>query len=62
MLATDGPEKDVLIWNVDITSWQLQACQRINRNLSQEEWNRFVGNTPYLETCPAGKPRIERAN
>jgi WD40 repeat protein len=62
MLATDGLENDILIWDVDITSWQRQACQRTNRNLSQEEWNRYVGDTPYLETCPDRKPRSERAN
>ena len=57
ILATDGPENDILLWDVDVVSWQRQACQRINRNLSSEEWSRYIGETPYRETCPSGRPR-----
>jgi len=55
-LAADGPKNDILLWDVDVASWRRQACQRVNRNLSPEEWNRYIGETPPRETCPGGRP------
>ena len=31
------------------------SCPRAVRNMSEEEWNRFIVDDPYRETCP-GKP------
>jgi WD40 repeat protein len=31
------------------------ACQQADRNLSQAEWQQYLGDQPYRETCP-GKP------
>jgi len=28
------------------------ACQRAPRNMTQGEWQRFMGDEPYRETCP----------
>ncbi|MFS8981117.1 TIR domain-containing protein [Cupriavidus necator] len=61
-LAADGPENDILLWDVDVNSWQRQACQRINRNLSVEEWQRYIADTQPRETCPGGLPRLTRAD
>jgi WD40 repeat protein len=61
-LAADGPENEILLWDVDVASWQRQACQRVNRNLSPEEWRRYIGETEHRETCPGGQPRVERAH
>jgi WD40 repeat protein len=34
-------------------AWLARACRITNHNLSQEEWNRFVGaDVPYQCTCP----------
>jgi WD40 repeat protein len=60
VLATDGPENEILLWDIDVASWERQACQRINRNLSEEDWKRYIGESQYRETCPGGRPRIER--
>jgi WD40 repeat protein len=60
VLATDGPEDAILLWDVDIASWKGQACHRTNRNLTAEEWRRYIGDLPYRETCPGGRPRSER--
>jgi WD40 repeat protein len=57
VLATDGPENEILLWDVDMESWTRQACGRTNRNLTEEEWQRFIGDDQYLETCPGGLPR-----
>ena len=29
-----------------------EACARLFRNFTQEEWARLVGPEPYLKTCP----------
>jgi len=39
-------------WEVDSDVWAARACARANRNLTQQEWNRFMGReTPYRQTC-----------
>lgn len=41
------------LWRDDPGSLLAQACARANRNLSREEWERFVGPAhPYHRTCP----------
>ena len=32
------------------------ACRRAGRNLTCEEWRRFVGEEPYTATCPELPP------
>jgi WD40 repeat protein len=29
-----------------------EACSRLNRNLTREEWKQYLGDEPYRETCP----------
>jgi len=41
------------VWRHDPSSLVAQACARANRNLSRQEWERFVGpSRPYHQTCP----------
>jgi hypothetical protein len=42
----------ILQWDIDLASWQKQACRRANRNLTREEWQHFFGDEPYWATCP----------
>jgi WD40 repeat protein len=42
----------VLRWDFDLDSWIRQACQRVNRNLTESEWRQFFGVEPYQATCP----------
>jgi WD40 repeat protein len=41
----------IVFIDLSLTSWQRLACQRANRNLTQEEWQQFFGEEPYRETC-----------
>jgi WD40 repeat protein len=34
------------------------ACRTAGRNMSDDEWQQFMGGQPYRETCP-GWPRPE---
>jgi WD40 repeat protein/DNA-binding SARP family transcriptional activator len=43
----------IVLWDVDMDSWQSRACRRANRNLTQAEWGEFLGpDIPYRRTCP----------
>lgn len=42
----------VYLLDFSFESWRSRACQRANRNLTQEEWVRFFGDEPYQLTCP----------
>ncbi len=53
-LASGGRDGTVALWDMSVESWQQRACRIANRNLSSEEWERYLGALPYRETCPAG--------
>lgn len=41
------------LWTLESASWSDLICRTANRNLSYDEWNRFVGaSKPYQLTCP----------
>jgi WD40 repeat protein len=43
----------VILYDVDPESWQRRACRIANRNLSWDEWIRFIGrDVPYGPICP----------
>jgi WD40 repeat protein len=58
-LASGSFGGTLVLWDVSFESWQVRACRRANRNLTQAEWDRFVGShIPYERTC-ADLPQIE---
>jgi len=42
----------LMMWDVNVSSWQSRACGIANRNLSEDEWSRYLGQEPYRRTCP----------
>jgi len=39
-------------WDINVNSWLKRGCAIANRNLTQLEWDRFVGKEiPYQSTC-----------
>ena len=49
ILTKDG----IAIWDLDPTGWMRAACQIASRNLTQQEWERYIGNLDeYHVTCP----------
>jgi WD40 repeat protein len=56
--ANDG---DITLWDVSPESWREYTCQLATRNLTQEEWERYLGDESYRITCPdAPLPVSER--
>jgi WD40 repeat protein len=52
-MASGGEDGTVILWDVGLESWQERACRIANRNLTREEWERFVGSgRAYNQTCP----------
>jgi hypothetical protein len=47
-VKTDGMD----VRPTDPEEWIKLACTRAGRNLTQEEWTKAYGNTPYRKTCP----------
>ncbi|WP_370086386.1 WD40 repeat domain-containing protein [Ekhidna sp.] len=52
-VITGGGDEYVRRWPVDPAYLAFRICTLINRNLTKEEWNEFVGiDIPYAVTCP----------
>lgn len=50
-IASGSSDGTVRIWPTLDTLVEL-ACERVTRNMTQEEWNEFLPNIPYETTCP----------
>lgn len=41
------------MWDLDPEHWIAAACTPASRNLTQEEWDTYIGKlAPYHRTCP----------
>ncbi|HET6847350.1 MAG TPA: hypothetical protein VFH74_00725 [Gaiellales bacterium] len=43
-------------WPVTASAWMAHACAIAGRNLTKEEWHRYVGARGYQSTCPMYPP------
>ena len=56
-VASGSKDKSIIMWDVNLESWKARACRTANRNLTQAEWNQFIGtDMPYQRSCPALPP------
>ncbi|MBL6980081.1 MAG: hypothetical protein ISR58_02710, partial [Anaerolineales bacterium] len=63
LIAAASRDDNVYVWETDIDAWKKFACFRANRNLTQAEWNRYIGSQEeYQLTCPDYPPPLEFAN
>jgi hypothetical protein len=52
-LASGSGDKTITLREVAVKSWLKRACYVANRNLTKEEWHRYMGDdVPYRKTCP----------
>jgi WD40 repeat protein len=40
-----------VVWNVDPTAWEAQACRVAHRELTRKEWSDFLGRRKYRPVC-----------
>ena len=52
LLASASYDQTVRLWNYSFTSWVTYGCKIVGRNLSLDEWRRFVQGLHYERTCP----------
>ncbi len=53
IVAMAGFNNQVALWEIKPELWAKRACQMANRNLTQAEWEKFIGaDIPYERTCP----------
>ncbi|MCB0166741.1 MAG: tetratricopeptide repeat protein [Anaerolineae bacterium] len=51
-MVSVGSNGLVFGWLMGNDRWQAQACRLAGRNLTQAEWDRYLGDRPYELTCP----------
>jgi WD40 repeat protein len=51
VLASGSWDASVIFWDLRASSWEAKACELAGRNLTRDEWRRFVGGD-YRRTCP----------
>jgi WD40 repeat protein len=50
-LLTGGRDGAAVVWLWRPDDLRRAACQRLTRNLTADEWTRYLGATPYRATC-----------
>ncbi len=51
-LAIGGIDNRPMLLRIDPAVWAQRACAVAGRNLTREEWNRYLPDEPYRKTCP----------
>jgi WD40 repeat protein len=51
-LSTITDRGEVLRWDIGVAALVDQACTLAGRNMTPQEWTRYMGAVPYRETCP----------
>ena len=50
-LASAHHDGVIRLWDIVTEEISVTACRRVNRNLTQEEWRKYLGDEPYQRTC-----------
>ena len=62
VLASGGADGKIILWDMDWSSLQKRACKIANRNLTKEEWKRYLepyhGKKSYRGRCKEGAEKI----
>ena len=52
ILASGSQDTTIILWEVRPEHWKEQSCQRVGRNFTRAEWERyFPPEEPYRKTC-----------
>ncbi|MCC8242825.1 WD40 repeat domain-containing protein [Saccharothrix luteola] len=50
-LATAGADQNLILWDVDPERAITHVCAAAGRDLTPDEWRRYLPSTPYARTC-----------
>ncbi|MDR1227445.1 MAG: TIR domain-containing protein [Azoarcus sp.] len=50
-LASASADKNILLWDTDPASLARKACRIAGRNMTRDEWRRYMGDKPYRKIC-----------
>jgi WD40 repeat protein len=51
-LLASGSDQSVLLFDLHEEMWRSEGCRIVGRNLSQDEWRKYLRREPYEKTCP----------
>ncbi len=52
-VVQDPDHHRMMIWDLDPAVWRVRACEAAGRNLTRDEWTKFLPEgEPYHVTCP----------
>jgi hypothetical protein len=51
-MVTGSTSGRAVVWDLDVDHWEDAACRLAGRNLTRDEWARYLPTQPYRETCP----------
>ncbi len=51
-LVSGSLDGAIILWDLRQDTWRSRACEIANRNLTQEEWDRYIGVGQWRKTCP----------
>ena len=60
-LASAGYDEAVILWRARYEDLIGEACSRLTRNLTLEEWGQYMGEEEYRETCSLYHPAMDEA-
>ncbi len=52
-LVSASQDKSVRVWAWQAADLVADACSRLERNLTREEWKSYLGQEDYRATCPS---------
>ncbi len=52
-----GAGDGIILWDMDLSSWKTLACSVANRNMTKDEWESFLPDERYHETCGGQRGR-----
>jgi WD40 repeat protein len=58
-ILTASDDGTARVWLLELPDLIAAACRRVSRNMTTKEWETYMGQSPYRQTCPA-KPVAAR--
>lgn len=56
LATTNVGSNNIILWDMDPQSWLEQTCNRVGRNLTLLEWEKYFPGEEYRVTCPQWPP------